>query len=267
MRYCLTYNSKSAKACKEADEVIFSYSPEARSMFLNTIETFFNETKKRIIIAAPEDSAVLPLMIEDLLKLKINCADIDITVKALPIYFECLKQVGLKYYNSKILTTWDEVYIAIEEGVSDITIGGPLGFELKTLTKVLKGKNINVRAVADVAQFWKGTPSIIGFFIIPEDVKIYEPYINTLELGNSKRIDILLNIYKEGKWLGRYNEIIFGLDSPLNGRSLFCAFGQRRINCERKCLKGGNCKRCFNCEEVCEKLNETNLILVKKEED
>jgi hypothetical protein len=82
--------------------------------------------------------------------------------------------------------------------------------------------------------------------------------------GKPEQIATYYEIYaKEQLWYGKLNEIIIGLDSDIDSRYLHFSFADRRINCEKRCMKGRPCRICDVIQELSETLEDHNLIIEK----
>ena len=80
----------------------------------------------------------------------------------------------------------------------------------------------------------------------PEDVPIYEEFIDTLEfdVNDLKKERTLLKIYKEQYWPGNLNLIIDYLNYNVDNRLIESDFAKKRISCGQKCMRTGNCHSC-----------------------
>ena len=169
---------------------------------------------------------------------------------------------NIPYYSGTIVTTWDAVHYLINHGVCDIYIGEQLGFELPTLSQKCKAANVKIRTFANVAQ--SSVTEIdpyLKFFIRPNDIELYAQYIDTIEFwGPEDRQDVLFEIYSKGRWLGDVNEIILGFKEPLDNKCIIPLFGQMRLNCGRKCLKGAHCRMCYTISNLATTMKDKNLI-------
>lgn len=97
----------------------------------------------------------------------------------------------------------------------------------------------------------------------PEDIQYLEEYVDVCEFyGDYKKFDILYDIYKnDEKWFGNLQEIIIGLDKPIDSKYIVPRYGQKRIRCNRECLKGGKCKICFSIEELSKNLEKIGMVV------
>ena len=99
---------------------------------------------------------------------------------------------------------------------------------------------------------WDNSDGIKTFFIRPEDISIYHPYIDVLEFYDSEnQQNPLYEIYfHDQKWDGDLREIIKGLKYKVNSYYILGSeFARNRISCNRKCIKGSNCNLCQSIVE------------------
>ena len=181
-----------------------------------------------------------------------------------------LKESNISFFINKLVNTWDIFTELVELGVSDIYITEELGFELDKIATIAHEKGIQIRAFPNICQSGSLTMSSLkSFFIRPEDVSIYESYIDVLEFyGKEEKQSALYKIYKDEKWFGKLKEIIPNFNSELDSRFILPNFAKYRVKCGKKCLKGGKCKICERIEKLSENLKKSNLLikLNKKEE-
>lgn len=94
-----------------------------------------------------------------------------------------LREKGIPYFFSKYFTTIDEVYEAILLQPSDMYICEELGFSLDRISKLLHSHNIKVRVFPNICQSSANKiPPIKKFFIRPEDIPLYEQFVDVFEL-------------------------------------------------------------------------------------
>lgn len=170
-----------------------------------------------------------------------------------------------KYFFEAFIRDWDTLLGYIELQPSDIYIVENLGFEIEAVATLLHIAEIQVRCFPNVGQSaWKGTPALKKFFIRPEDVHYYEPYIDVLEFfGKENSIETYYKIYAiDKKWFGKLNEIIIDFnDEEIDSRFILPEFALRRMNCGKRCLKGRPCRVCKAIKELAEVLESHNLMI------
>lgn len=184
---------------------------------------------------------------------------------AIKLYQLIKKEENIHYFFDALVNDWDILWEYINMMPTDIYVVENLCFELDKIADILHTRGIKIRTFANVCQTQCGeTPSLKTFFIRPEDISIYEDYIDTIEFfGDRDRTEILYKIYAiDKKWFGQLKEIIVGFNSDLDSRFIIPKFAESRIKCGKKCLKGGSCKICERIEEL-SKVLENNKLLVQ----
>lgn len=160
-----------------------------------------------------------------------------------------------------MIDNWDELLGFCDLGVSDVFITGELGFDLKRVSDIVHEKGISIRAYPNVCQErWdRGRNGVKSFFIRPEDIEIYDKYIDIVEFYNAEdKQNVLYEIYFHMQdWDGNLQEIIYGLKRPLNSYYIMGEkFAERRAVCQRKCLKGERCQTCNTLIELGETIQK-----------
>ena len=177
---------------------------------------------------------------------------------------------NIDFFYEKFIGTWDELNSLINAGVSDVYITNELGFHMDEVSSYCHSKNINIRVFPNVAQSidpFDNLDMLTKFFIRPEDVKIYEEYVDYMELwGRSSDLDFCYDIYKEGKWLGLLNQIIIGYEGNELNRELSNMFGLYRTKCKKRCSYTG-CSICHRFGDLSLKMGEAGLGLDYSKED
>lgn len=268
MKYCVKF-SKDIKTSilNEVDEITILYDRTD----LTLIDFLEKHQHQRVNIFICElENCIKYKDIEKLNQIKKEKPHFNFVLKFIDINEDIQKKLEeykeCKYFYDIIATDWDTFLGLVNEGVSDIYIGEDLGFELDKVSKIAKEHNINLRTFPNVSQnAWRNNLyPLKTFFIRPEDVPLYEQYIDVFEFfgGTGNFQDIYYDIYKNKKtWYGQLKEIIFGLDIDIDNKFIIPRFGEKRISCNRECLKGGKCNRCNVIEELSYNLEKSNLIV------
>lgn len=170
--------------------------------------------------------------------------------------FNNFKSHNIPCYFYNLIDNWDELTGYCSIGVSDIFVTGELGFDLERAAAATHKNNVRIRCYVNMCQsrWLKDTTGLKTFFIRPEDLQIYNDYIDVIQFSlrdeDLQQQDILYQIYfKDNKWDGDLKEIIQGLKVSLNSYYLLGnEFGKRRLNCQKRCLKGNS--RCNFCETI-----------------
>lgn len=257
MKYCIDYH-KSFKNADKADEFTIKYTRKNDAL-IDFLEKF--KTKRINLVIEEVSYSELKLLktIRDSypnLFLKIETYN----SKTIEDIVEC----GVPFFFGNRVNNWDEFLGLVDLGVTDIYIVEDLCFELDKVAEIAHKENIQLRVYPNVAQSrWADTSEIKKFWIRPEDIIIYEPYIDVCEFfGAEHQTSILLKIYKEDKkWYGLLNEIIIGLKSNLDSRFIAPRFAEKRISCGKSCLKGGKCQICERIVSLSNTLKDANLMV------
>lgn len=153
----------------------------------------------------------------------------------LSLNLECSLR-NIKFYYKYPVTSLFELKGLKDLGVCYILVGTPLMFDLKTV----KSYGIPMRAIPNLAYepYIKHKNGITGGWIRPEDIQIYEEFIDIFEFYAPKALDkeaTLYKVYAEKKnWPGNLNLLIDYLNFDFDNRLLYDEknFAKHRINCK-----------------------------------
>ena len=257
MKYCMNYNQKTEhmKCLTEADEWTIEYNSR------DTTLLEFLEIHKDIRINLHITEKVDITFLEDLAK-KFPNLYFELSINFLDDIVE--KKPKFNYFFDILVNNWDTFIGLIYKGITDIYIVENMGFELDKIAEMAHKENISIRTFPNVAQSaWKGIVSLKKFFIRPEDVEVYEPYVDTFEFfGDDSRLETYYKIYaKDKKWFGLLKELIIDFNSDIDNKYVIPRFAEKRISCGKKCFKGGKCSRCNRIQELSESLEKSKLIV------
>lgn len=276
MKYCINYSNKS-HIIDKVDEILIRYDKnKILELFTQFIPAHLNQ---RVIVQLIEENNIDTIVnnLKKIISIYNENKDIKFDIQ-LPFYnqkfIEELKDTNLKYFFKAAANSWDKFTGLMSQNVSDIYITDELAFELDKVAEIAHKNNIKVRIYPNVAQSrWDKLSDILKFFIRPEDIEMYEPYVDVCEFYGDKaqQIDTYYKIYQEDKkWFGDLQEIIIGLDSKIDSRYIIPRFAEKRIKCGKDCLKGGKCEMCKRILDLSEQLENAHLIVQidkEKEED
>ena len=276
MKYCINYSNKS-HIIDKVDEILIRYDKnKILELFTQFIPAHLNQ---RVIVQLIEEDNIDTIVnnLKKIISIYNENKDIKFDIQ-LPFYnqkfMEELKDTNLKYFFKAAANSWDKFIGLMSQNVSDIYITDELAFELDKVAEIAHKNNIKVRIYPNVAQSrWDKLSDILKFFIRPEDIEMYEPYVDVCEFYGDKaqQIDTYYKIYQEDKkWFGDLQEIIIGLDSKIDSRYIIPRFAEKRIKCGKDCLKGGKCEMCKRILDLSEQLENAHLIVQidkEKEED
>jgi len=125
-----------------------------------------------------------------------------------------LEEARIPHYYHIFASSWDTFNGLAKTSATDIFVVEDLCFSLDQVKAKSNGKRI--RTYCNVCQTsWLLTESIQTFFIRPEDMDLYEKYIDVVEFYYDKKYDqktkysIWYDIYNyDKKWAGPLKELI-----------------------------------------------------------
>ena len=272
MKYCVPYYS-TFRYPNLIDEIILEYKQHND----NIIEFVTNNysQKQRIIV----DVAGRTKEMEDIIPIlrKLYQAHENMSVR-IPLYaqdfennkfsYEYIHEAGMSFFFSDFCRTKDEVYAFIQRGVTDVYIVEGLAFDIKEVGEYCHDNDINVRIIPNMAQYPLNQKDVIPaaykFFVRPEDVDVYENYVDIMELaGPADRMSVLFNIYKSKQWLGDLKELILGLDDSFINTGMVPYFGTQRLNCKHKCMLE-QCNLCSEMQKIAKQFDDTNVTITRE---
>lgn len=269
MSYCIQYSTKFKYFDDErVAEVLVNSSTELEEM-KKFCEVFPHKT-----VVLQFNDGIDAICLRNLIELKKSYANFKalfVNDKRLRTYtrehkeeFEHLKENEIPFFFNNYISDWDEVYLLTDLGVSDMYIVENLCFELDKVHELLSEKNIQVRVFPNVAQS-KYKYDIFSFFIRPEDRELYDEYVDIYEFyGYTDRYtdNTYFKVYADNEqWLGELGQLIIGLEDELDSRFVIPKFGEFRIRCGKRCLKGHSCRMCRRVQGLAETLEEAGLTV------
>lgn len=168
--------------------------------------------------------------------------------------FNVLKEIinnGYPAYFNFPISDWESLDNLLLIGVSDVWIDGALGFNLKSVKS--KCGNVNIRVSPQISANASLSPKFKSnansFFIRPEDVTTYEPYIDYFDFAvDSFAEKTLYDIYKRQYFHQDLSKLIVHLNTKANNSLIPLKFVERRLNCKQLCLTGES--RCTHCDLI-----------------
>ena len=248
MKYSFRYYNDNA-AMEIADEIIIKYT-EKDPELINFVKKYSN---KRIVVDTSHKNEELE---EDIDIFKAA----EVTVMATLENYIPLKNNNIPFFFCEEALSLRDFSLYLNKGVTDIRIDGELGFFLPSLKEHTE---INIRVSPNFAL---DSNNLTSFFIRPEDLELYENYIDIIEFrGHVAKQSILYENYtKDKKWGGDLNILIHNAPS-IDNTQILPNFGKNRLNCKMRCTYGA-CEICKHIQDVSEILKEKNLNIVKKRE-
>ena len=179
---------------------------------------------------------------------------------------EC-KKAKIPYYWGYPVSTYYDLQALKELGVSYVRLDAPLFFEMDEVNKI----GIPIRAVPNVACFGEipTKNGIFGTWIRPEDVELYEDYIDIFEFEDCdmKKESALYRIYAEQKvWGGPLAMIVSNIETKAENHLISQDATKIRINCGQRCQKTGRCHICERALRLADSEKLKNYINIAKGE-
>ena len=268
MKYAITF-AKTFRYFDLIDEVIITPYKGDVEIIEYVEKTFKPEQRVILDLTELEESKISSFkdMVTILRKLKeINpliTAKVSITFPKEDI--DELKEAEIPFIFMEYAENFEMFYVQKELGASDIYVTGALGFYLDKL-QPFRDK-VKLRVFPNIAQSTRGTtkllPQLIKFYIRPEDIELYQDYIDVLEIFPCKdRTTVIYEIYKRQQWLGKLSDIIMDLDNDIDNDVISPYFALHRIKCHQDCLLD----RCTLCQQIYslgKKFEEAEIVLYK----
>jgi len=158
---------------------------------------------------------------------------------------ECINH-EINFYYLKTLTTFEEVRALQDIGASTVIIGGPIFFQMDKLEKI----DIKKRVVANCAitDELPRKDGVVGTWIRPEDIDLYEQYVDIIEFQrvNQDQERALIRIYvDQHNWPGDLGMIINDLNYLGVNRMIPPTLAERRLTCGQRCQESNRCHLCW----------------------
>ncbi len=188
--FCLNYYP-SQSYLKDADEFRIKYRPADRSL-----EDFLKEYQNKSIVIDVTDT------FDELdAKLFKGLSEKYHNIKLIIDYHNkdhlvLVQEYEIPYFFINSISTIDELTGYIKYHPTDMYICEELGFSLDKVSKILHDNNIKVRVYPNICQSsFSETPSILTFFIRPEDISIYSTFVDVFELiSDQDRQEVIYKI-------------------------------------------------------------------------
>jgi hypothetical protein len=145
---------------------------------------------------------------------------------------EVAKLFNIKYFYAIPVNNFYDLQALVNYGCCDVKIDAPLTHMLDKLDNF----DITIRMCPNIAYyaFIPRENGIIGSWIRPEDMEVYEEYIDVFEFEDcdKKKEEALYRIYAEQKsWPNDLNELISNLNYHASGKLILPDFAKVRIFC------------------------------------
>lgn len=261
MRFCIN-GRQPYSVIKKADEIKFAYADKDK-----IIDLVENYSDKIIILDVPGDES-------DWNKWKMYdevFAEFHIALHDLSRAGE-FNENNIKWYWPFPITSFYELGMITNLHPSYIVLGPPLSFDLKKVKKKAIDENyepvqeIPLRMVVNSAHPsylpTNGTHGICGQWVRPEDVNIYDEYVQCFEFEgyqSLKEEEVLLTTYQAGVWPGNLNLLIKKLDFNVDNRAIPEELGERRMICGQRCWSGSGCHLCVSAMKFADQIRKEHL--------
>lgn len=267
--YAVSYR-KDFRYFDTADEIIFNYT--GSDSLAEVIPSLVSENQKVVLdISSIEDIDPILYYLREL-KTKHSKMIVRINFIDQQEFIPKLTESKIDFFFLNYCTHIDTVYTMKKLGSKEVYITENLGFHLQDL-QVMRKDGLKIRVIPDIVQRTSGTkaavPAILGFWIRPEDMKLYADYVDTFEFfRHDDRLSVVYKIYRDGVWQGRLNEIIQDAeDLDIESSRIGYNFGVLRLNCAKRCLYDeGKCNICTEFQKVAYKLRETGYAINRKKD-
>ena len=238
MKYCVSGRHQKSILSK-ADEIKMQY--KDRDRLINYIKDYPDKT---FILIIPKDVPEDELewnRFEDYS----NEVNFILCIQDLNLAKNCHNH-GIKFYWFYPIFTWFELNGVIAFDPCYIILAAPLCFDLK---KVKAKTQIPIRLCPNLAfdAYIPRANGICGSWIRPEDVEIYEEWVDTLEFitDDLSKESTLFHIYAENKvWPGNLNLLLTNFNVNVDNRAIPEEIGKIRANCGQRCMSSGTCHFC-----------------------
>lgn len=260
MKYCFTYQKFNTNFMKLADEILITYNRED-----TTLPDFLELYKDKTIVIKINimlEESDLELLSE--LNIKYHNIKLQLFVFDKDLIYN-IKEKNIPFFTTLFVSNWDAFRGLIDLGVSDIYVVENLAFELDKCGKIAHENGVQIRVFPNICQTaWVDIPDIKKFFIRPDDVEYYEPYVDVFEfMCDVDKEEPLYKIYKDRKWFGELSEIITDFNAPFDGRCVLPLFGKMRVSCGKRCMSGSSCGICDSIQELSKSLGDKDLYISK----
>ena len=265
MNYCIPFNKEST-ALEQCNEIVIDYTPDQSEPRLESFIQMWPEHKITLNmgIEIPTDELI------NILKKLETYSNFCIRLNQLnTIMLDYLKEINIPYYFNNVAYTYDDIYQFKELGASEIIIGPMLGFDLINCSNIARNLNLSIRSYHTYSiRYDKYMQPHWQYFIRPEDIPLYEQYIDTIEFLSTDvyKINVLFEAYKKQKWDGILNEIILSRTLIYDNQYIPPIWGRKRIQCRRTCMyKEDGCHICEQLYRLSKTLEEAQIVIPSDE--
>lgn len=243
MKVCLNSHC-SSEYLEKADEIKISY--KDRNKIIDYVEKY---PKVTIVLSLRDASEDTEITWEDIKRYQTLCKEQFLFAATDSFQVKECHHRGINYYLDRPINNYEDIYWLKKLKSKYILIEAPLFFDLKNVKDLTKGI-CSLRLAPNVAYYAENIPKengIVGSWIRPEDIDLYEELIDTIEFENcdTRKEEALYRIYRDDKkWPTDLNILITNLNYPIDNKYLPDSFGDMRLKCQQKCFKVSYCNFC-----------------------
>ena len=259
MKYCIPFNTDS-KYLKSIDELVINFRPGISELRLQSFIDMHTDQRVTLDLESTPPTEELKKAIINLR----NKENFSLRFKKdNAAALECISDLDIKWYFTDPAMTYDDIYVYKTLGASEFFIGAQLGFDLPHCKAIAQSLKMQIRSIyayaVEKSPFYK---NYWQYFIRPEDIPLYDVYLDTVEFyGEPHIVNLLVKTYKAEKWNGPLNEIIPIIDKTYDSRFIIPHWGRRRISCNRKCMYGDSCTMCETIYNLSQSLEKARIII------
>ena len=269
MKYAITY-TKNFRHYDEVDEVIFPYKgvSDKEGLIEIVTNTLTREDQRAIILVDKYEQSIDDLIpIVRKLKTVHENMIVSLNLDYQHEWIDKLVEAEIPFMFVNFATTVAQIAAMALFGAEEVYLAEDICFMLPKLQLFREIDGIKFRIFPDILQTPRrcaALPQVTNFFIRPEDVDLYEKYVDVIEIfRKDSRQSVVYEIYKQGQWRGPLSDLIIDLEEGINGSSFIPDFGRARLGCGRRCAMT-DCDICTYSVEVGRKMEEAGVAFIKQ---
>lgn len=171
-----------------------------------------------------------------------------LAINQISIALECIDR-EVRFYLAYPINSYDELTAVLALGSEYVRLGAPLFFDMDNIKRTFPMAKI--RLIPNIAydDIYPRENGIAGTWVHPEDIKMYEPYVDILEFQDAdvRKERALIRIYWEDReWPGDLQMLITNFNAPGVNRMIPSEVTEKRLNCRQVCKSHKSCHICYN---------------------
>lgn len=167
---------------------------------------------------------------------------------------EELKNLGVKFFSCRLISSWTELVNWTGVGVTDIYPAGDLLYDMDALRGYCDKHSLNIRYTLNAIPSLMGEPEDV--FFRPQEFELLDKYFDTVEFicdgdpfdARHYNWNMFRVLYKawfvKHKWVGDLAEINVDIDYSVPCEMFPSRFFEKKLNCNYGCKKGRSCNSC-----------------------